>query len=83
MATNNNVPIQLLQMIKNGGNPQQLVLSILEQSTAGNPVLENLLNLAKNHDKAGIEKFARNMMKERGLDFDTEFNAFKQSLGIK
>lgn len=83
MATNSNVPIQVLQMIKNGGNPQQLILSMLEQSTAGNPVLENLLSLAKNNDQAGIEQFARNMMKERGLDFDTEFNAFKQSLGIK
>lgn len=79
----NNVPIQLLQMIKNGGNPQQLVLSMLEQNTANNPVLQNLLNLAKENNQQGIEAFARNMVAERGLDFDTEFNAFKQSLGLK
>lgn len=78
----NDIPMQLIQMIKNGGNPQQLVISMLEQNSANNPVLENLLSLAKNNDKNGIENFARNMMKEKGLDFDKEFNAFRQSLGL-
>ena len=31
----------------------------------------------------GIEDIARNMYKARGLDFDKEFNAFKQLLGLK
>lgn len=77
-----NIPIQIIQMIKNGGNPQQIVLSMLEQSSAGNPVLQNLLQLAQNNDKQGIETFAKNMMKERGLDFDKEFTAFKNLLGL-
>lgn len=79
---NNNLPMQIIQMIKNGGNPQQIVLSMLEQSSAGNPVIENLVNLAKNNDKKGIEDFARNMFKERGLDFDKEFTTFKNYLGL-
>ena len=76
-------PMQLIQMIKNGGNPQQLALSMLEQNASSNPVINNLLNLAKEGKTDEIEDIARNMFKEQGKDFDKEFNSFKQSLGFK
>lgn len=69
-------------MIKNGYNPQQLMLSILE-GQAGTPMGANLLKLAREGKTAEIEQLVRNLSKERGIDFDTEFNAFKQSLGLK
>ena len=75
--------MQLIQMIKNGGNPQQLALSMLEQNAGSNPVINNLLNLAKEGKTDEIEDIARNMFKEQGKDFDKEFNSFKQSLGFK
>lgn len=75
-------PMQLISMMKNGGNPQQMIMSMLEQSSANNPVLNNLLSLAKEGKTQEIENFARNMLKEQGKDFDTEFNSFKQSLGF-
>lgn len=77
-------PMQLIQMIKGGQNPQQLMISVLEQQMAsnGNPIFGNLLNLAKSGRTADIEKFARNLAKEQGLDFDKEFNAFRQKFGL-
>jgi hypothetical protein len=75
-------PMQLIQMIRGGGNPQQIIMNLLESNSGNNPILQNLLGLAKNNDTKGIEEFARNMMKERGMDFDKEFNAFKQNLGL-
>lgn len=75
--------MQLIQMIKNGGNLQQLALSMLEQNAGSNPVINNLLNLAKEGKTDEIEDIARNMFKEQGKDFDKEFNSFKQSLGFK
>lgn len=77
-------PMQLIQMIKGGQNPQQLMISVLEQQMAsnGNPIFGNLLNLAKNGKTADIEKFARNLAKEQGLDFDKEFKAFRQKFGL-
>lgn len=75
-------PMEIIQNIRSGGNPQQLMISILSQQT-NNPLFSNLLNLAKNGQTADIEQIARNIMKERGVDFDKEFQAFKQSLGIK
>lgn len=75
-------PRQIVQMIKNGYNPQQLMLSILE-GQAGTPMGANLLKLAREGKTAEIEQLARNLSKESGVDFDTEFNTFKQSLGLK
>ena len=60
----------------------QMVLNILEQQTSNNPFAANLLQLAKNNKTSEIEQIARNMAKERGVDFDTEFNNFKKVLGL-
>lgn len=75
-------PIELIQLIKSGSNPQQLMLGILEQNAASNPVYQNLMQLAKENKTAEIEQFARNLAQAQGLDFDKEFNAFKKRLGL-
>ena len=71
-------PIQLIQMIKQGQNPQQLMLSILDAQGANNPFYKNLRDLAKNNNTAEIEKIARNVLKEKGLDYDQELSKFRQ-----
>lgn len=76
-------PMDLIQMIKSGSNPQQLMMSILEQNMGNNnPMMANLMQLAKNNDTATIEKFARNLAKESGIDFDKEFGNFRRNFGI-
>ena len=55
-------PVQLIQMIKSGKNPQQLLTHILEGPASSNPVTQNLLNLIKENRTADIETFARNYM---------------------
>ena len=74
-------PNRLIQMIRQGQNPQQLMLSILE-GQAGSPMGRNLLNLARNGQTAEIEKIARNLCKERGMVFDQEFTKFRRMLGM-
>lgn len=77
-------PMKLIQQIKNGQNPQQLILSILENQMGNTPMGANLINLARNNQTAEIEKIVRNITQQRGLDFDKEFNAFKrQFFGFK
>ena len=71
-------PLYLIQMIKNGGNPQQLVLSMLGAQAENNPVLANLIDLAKQNRTKEMEKIARNLFAEKGLDYDKEFNNFQQ-----
>lgn len=73
--------VQFVNMMKNG-NPEQVMMSMLEQSAQNNPILENLLNMAKNNDSEGIESYVRNVAREKGIDYDKEFNSFKQMFGL-
>lgn len=54
-------PSQLIAMIKNGHNPQQLMMTILEGKMSETPMGANLLSLAKNGNSKGIEEIARNI----------------------
>ena len=76
-------PMQLVQMIKGGANPQQLLMSVLEGSMSNTPIGQNLLTLAKGNQTQGIEQIARNICQQKGVDYDTAFNTFKNNLGIK
>jgi hypothetical protein len=50
-------PAMLIQMIKQGQNPQQLLMRILEGQAGGNP---NLIQMVKEGRTKDIEAFARN-----------------------
>lgn len=73
-------PMQLIQLIKSGQNPQQLLMGILQQQGQNNPILQNALNLSQKGNITELEKLARNLANQRGLDFDKEFSNFKQQL---
>lgn len=75
-------PMQLIQLIKNGKNPEQLLMSILQQQGNNNPILQNAMNLAKNGDASALEQIARNLAQQKGIDFDKEFANFKSNLMI-
>lgn len=74
----NLAPNNIIQMIKTGANPQQVMLSYLENYT-NTPMGANLLNLARSNNTVEIEKIARNLLAQQGRDFDTEFRAFRQN----
>lgn len=72
--------INVVQQIRQGQNPQQLMLNMLQQTN--NPISANLFNLAQQGRTKEIEQVARNIMRQQGKDFDTEFRAFRQTLGL-
>jgi hypothetical protein len=82
MASNMNI-MQLLQMVQNNPNPPAFIMEMLKSQSGGNPLFANILAMAQNGNRAGIEQVARNIYKEKGLDFDKEFNSLKQMLGVK
>lgn len=66
------------QMIKNGGNTQQMIQQMVGNShIMSNPMAKNVLDMAQKGDISGIEQFGRNIAKERGIDFDKAFSEFK------
>ena len=75
-------PNMLIQMIKQGQNPQQLMLSILRGQAYNNPLGQNLLNLAQQGRTDELEKVVRNIYAQQGgKNFDADFEAFKKFLG--
>ena len=70
-------PVNMLkQYMLQGFTPQ----NILSKLNISNPILNNVIAMAQNGNTKGVETFARNICKQKGLDFDTEFNKFKSSL---
>ena len=67
--------MQIINMMKNK-SPQETIISIIGNQ---NPIINNLMKLAKSGNKSEIEDIARNMCKEKGIDFDKEFSSFMEN----
>ena len=72
----------IIQLMQAGQNPEQFFMNYIQQTLGNTPMGANLLNLTQSHDQASLEKIARNLCAQKGLDFDKEFTAFKQNLGL-
>ena len=76
-------PMQLMQMIRGGGNPQQAIINMMKQQSGNNPVIDNAINMMEKGDNAGLEKLARNLCKERNINPDDILSQVKNQFGIK
>ena len=76
-------PMQIMQMMR-GGSPQQFIQQMMgNNQIMSNPMARNIMNMAQRGDIQGIEKFGRNIAKEKGIDFDKAFAEFKNQFPIK
>ena len=64
------------------GNPQQMVMMLMQQNMQNNPMFTNLLALANQGKTVDIETIARNVCKENNIDFDKEFTNFRRNFGL-
>ena len=55
-------------------NPKNMAMNMLKNNT--NPVFSNLIDMANKGDSKGVEEFARNICKEKNIDFDKQFGEF-------
>ena len=69
-----NNPIQIIKMMMGKMSPKDMVMKMLENNS--NPVFANLIDMANKGDTKGVENFARNVMKEKGIDYDKQFSEF-------
>lgn len=69
-----NNPMQMMNFLKGIKNPKEAVINMIKSNN--NPMVKNLVEMAEKGDNEGIEKFARNMFKEQGRDFDSEIKQF-------
>ena len=73
-----NNPMQFVNMLKGIKNSKDAVINMIKSNN--NPMIKNLVEMAEKGDNEGIEKFARNMFKEQGRDFDKEFGEFVKQI---
>ena len=71
-----------MDQIKRGYRPEQITLSMMETKLKGTPMGDSLIKLAREGNGVEIEKIARNLAAQRGIDFDKEFAAFRKQLGF-
>ena len=53
-------------------NPMQIISRFM----GTNPIIKDLVEKAQKGDSKSVENFARNLCKEKGIDFDKEFAQF-------
>lgn len=70
-----NSPLQLIQMIQRGGNPQQLVM----QAAQNNPVLRQAMQAVNGRTPEQVRDMAYQMARQQGVDL----NQLARHLGIK
>lgn len=74
-------PMELLKnFMGNGGGPKALVEKAMANMVGNaNPMINNLVNMAKQGDTKGVETFANNIYKEigRGRDFYKDYAEFR------
>lgn len=71
----NNQMMQIMQLMRNGGNP----MTLLNQMTGNNPMVSSLMQSMQGKSPEALRQMAMNIAKERGVDL----NQFAQQFGMK
>ncbi len=72
-------PLEMIQALMGAKkNPKQFLMKNFLGNNP-NPMIQNLVNMAEKGDSKGVENFARNICKEKGIDFDKSFPEFMQT----
>lgn len=74
-----NIPQPVMNMIKNKMTQGMTPKGIVQQMVGNNPILMNVMQMAENGDNEGVEKFARNICKQRHINYDEQLQALKNS----
>lgn len=72
-------PMDFIGLIK-GRNPQELVMSMIQNNNINDPMINELIGYAQKGDMNNVNKIAENFFKQRGQNFGQEFNSFMSLL---
>lgn len=68
-------PMQILQMVQRGGNPQQIIMQAARQ----NPVLQQAMQMVNGKSPQQIRDMAYQIAAQRGVNLEQ----FAQQMGIR
>lgn len=62
------------------GNPQVFLQQMMNSpQVRNNPIMQNVIELRNKQDIQGLTEMAKNVCKEKGIDFDGLYNQLKQN----
>ena len=67
-------PLNMIKGMMGINNPKDMAMKMLKNNT--NPIFSNLIDMANKGDSKGVEEFARNICKEKHIDFNKQFGEF-------
>lgn len=68
----------IFDLIKAINNPQQYAMELMKQNN--NPVLNNMIQMAQKNDIQGVENIAKNICREKGIDYEKEITPILKNL---
>lgn len=66
---------QLVQILR-GRNPQEMVMSMVQNQKINDPNITQLIKFAESGDMNNLVNLASSICSQRGLDFNSEFQNF-------
>ncbi len=76
-------PMQMLgNVMRSGGNPQNLIMNMMQRNMGNNPMMQNVYKMVQNKDEKGLEQLARNLAKENGIDVEQGLKMIKDNMGF-
>lgn len=66
---------QLVQVLR-GRNPQEMVMSMVQNQKINDPNITQLIKFAESGDMNNLVNLASSICSQRGLDFNSEFQNF-------
>lgn len=69
-------PMEFFKIFKAMKNPQEAIIEMAGGNN--NPILKNAIDMAKNGKNDDLMQLAQNLCKEKGIDFEKEFNKFSK-----
>lgn len=76
-------PMQMIQMIRGSGNPQQMMMNMIKQNSNSNPMLSNAMKMMESGNASGVEDMVKNICKDKGIDPNDVMKATKNMFGMK
>lgn len=64
-------------------SPKDMAMQLMKQRMGGNPMVQNLYNLAGKGDFGNIEQIARNICQSKGIDADSAFKNILDQMNHK
>lgn len=72
-----NNPLNLVQIFR---NPEPFMRQIMNSPQfKNNPMAQNVIEMKNNNDVQGLTEMAKNVCKEKGIDFDGLYSQLKQN----